>query len=81
MLHTRLFRCVGDVLALGDFNLRLASLPIVGDEEDGVRAFDGSCDRVLGVEIRLSVCQYVLYELGFRKVRTATSSTPCFANT
>lgn len=55
MRHILLLRYVGDVLALGDFGVGVGRLPVVGNEENGMRSFDGVCEGGFGVEVGLGM--------------------------
>lgn len=49
---------VGHVLALRVFDVAVAGLPVVGDEEHGVGACEGSCQEINGVQVGLDLVSY-----------------------
>jgi hypothetical protein len=49
VLDTSLLGSICDVLALGNLDIILGSLPVVGDQEDGVGTLDSLSDRRLAV--------------------------------
>jgi hypothetical protein len=55
VLNTKLLCYVCDVLALSDLSLRVCGLPVIGDQEDGVRVLKCSLEAVFGVQVRLNI--------------------------
>lgn len=53
MLDADLFGHIRNILSLVKLYFWLSRLPIVGHEEDGVRALEGVCQRGFGAQVGL----------------------------